>query len=86
MTVAEIKADLQESLEHLDEQFLKAIYAMVKTYTAKEEEVGYHLNGMPMTKSELEEQISIGEQQIQEGKYVSTDELKTKVRAWRSIK
>lgn len=86
MTVTEIRADLQASLEHLDEQFLKAIYAMVKTYTAKEEIVGYYLSGMPITQSELEEQIGIGEQQIKEGRYVSMDELKTKVKEWRSTK
>ncbi len=86
MTAVEIRAELQESLEHLDEQFLKAIYAMVKTYTAKEAVVGYHLSGMPITQSELEEQIKLGEQQIQEGKYVSTKELKKKVSTWRNTK
>ncbi|MEL6717826.1 MAG: hypothetical protein AAFO82_00750 [Bacteroidota bacterium] len=86
MTVTEIKADLYQSIEQLDEKFLKAVYAMVKTYTAKEEIIGYHLNGMPITQNELEEQIQIGEEQIQEERYVSTEELKAKRDLWRSTK
>ncbi|MEM8525262.1 MAG: hypothetical protein AAGG68_11485 [Bacteroidota bacterium] len=79
MTTVDIKTDLHQFIDDLDEHFLRAVHAMVTTYLAKDEVIGYKMTGEPITQRDLEQQIEQSEQQIKEGKYLSTEELRKKM-------
>lgn len=86
MTTLEMKQSLHERIDQLDDQFLKAVYAMIETYASSDIIVGYELNGDPVLSKDLEQRILKAETQIQKGEYLSMGELKEKVNTWRNTK
>ncbi|MEM6700590.1 MAG: hypothetical protein AAF599_19450, partial [Bacteroidota bacterium] len=65
---------------------LRAVYAMVETYTRQETIIGYQMDGQPLYVSDLEAQIERGEAQIERGEYLTTKELKQELQTWRNTK
>lgn len=86
MTTTEMKSAITESIEQLDDHFIRAIHAMIQAYISKDDIVGYELDGTPISQGKLEERIAVSEQQIKDGKYVSANDLKAEMKAWRSTK
>ncbi|MEN0004095.1 MAG: hypothetical protein AAF798_08130 [Bacteroidota bacterium] len=84
MSTVELRADLHELIDQLDEPFLKAVHAMVSVYheNADDPILGYDIDGTPRTASELSAILDKRIERIKEGNYVTFEEYKKQSAEW----
>ena len=63
-----------------DEQLLKEIGAMLNE--SKDSIVAYDIDGSPLTKNKLISQIEAAESRIDNGHFLTQDEVEKEVRSW----
>jgi len=79
MSSVEMKAQIQEYLEQVDDSFVQAIHAMLGTYIAKQNDiVGYDVNGQPKYASEMKQTYREGLEAVAKGEGKSLEEMKAK--------
>lgn len=86
MSAAEIRSELHQLIDQVDERFLKAVYLMVSAYQKQEEDpiAGYDLEGNPKRASEMMDKYEAGIAAVETGDFITADELEEKTRQWLS--
>jgi hypothetical protein len=84
MSAAEIRAELHQLIDQLDERFLKAVHSMVSTYQSEEDEiVGYRIDsGEPIYESKLGEELDAIVEEVENGDYITLEDLKRESEEW----
>ena len=87
MNTAQIKEVLHRRIEEVDERFLKVMYAMAETYMeeigdAKLAAICKDGDYKPMTKAELLSEIAEANTDIENGNYVTIEELEKEMERW----
>ena len=83
MNVEALKKELHSYIEKADNRFLKMMYALAKNY--QEEEtivVGYEVDGTPITKETLINEVREASEQVKSGNYISQEDLDKEVENW----
>lgn len=85
MSTTEMRQAVHEYIDQLDEKFLKAVLAMVRTYMEQEEDpiVGYDpVDGTPLKASVLREELAKEVEAARKGKYITAEELDKRSQEW----
>jgi hypothetical protein len=80
MSTTEIKTDIAKLLKKVeDKKILKAIYAMLAEIS-KEEIVGYEANGKPISMAALQKKLNQSENDIANGRVMTTEKARAHFR------
>ncbi|PTM13830.1 MAG: hypothetical protein DA408_05065 [Bacteroidetes bacterium] len=85
MSATEIRAEVHQMIDEVDDNLLEAIHAMLGTYKKRQEEdpiVGYEIDGTPITVSTLEQQADEAVAQVERGEYITLEELAKESEEW----
>jgi len=84
MSKAEIRSQIDNYLEELDESFLKFVHSMLATYVTEQKEyiIGYDINDKPVTANTAKAQYEKDLQQVKKGKYVTLEDVREKSKQW----
>ena len=88
MTTTQIKSNLHKYIDHADEHFLSALYAMMSEYmqTAsprrRNNEEEYTKPGKPMSLETLKKRVRMAEANIDAGEYTTHENLKKEMKKW----
>jgi len=84
MSKAEIRSQIDEYLEEIDESFLKAVHSMLATYVKEQKEhiIGYDINGKPVTANKAKAQYEQDLKKVKNGKYVTLEDVREKSKQW----
>lgn len=80
MSTEEMREQVHQLVDEIDERLLKAVYALLSTYTKNEEELieGYDLDDNPMSAEQLMDKYEAGLAEVKAGNYVTVEELREK--------
>lgn len=85
MSTIDMRTESQQILERIDERFLAAVYALLKTYDKEEEPVvGYTTKGEAVTVSEFVAEADEAVAAAKKGKSISVEELEKRSEEWLS--
>ena len=78
MSTVEKRTEVHQMIDEIDSAFLDVVYAMLDTYKKQQEDsiIGYNVNGDPMYASVAKEEFKRRFEAIDEGKFITLDELK----------
>ena len=76
----EIRAEVHQWIEQLDDKFLNAIHSMLETYVQHEE--GYGTSDNPISAEEMKNQLREEVEKGRQGQYISVDEWHEKSEQW----
>jgi len=89
MYAEDIKAVLHLRIEQADIRLLQIVYAMVETYIEQhngafqdKDIVGYPAQDESLTIAELKRKIALAEEQIDQGLYLTLEELEKEAESW----
>lgn len=85
MTQVQIRSEVHQMVDRLDETLLAAIHSMLQTYEQKKEDdpiVGYDLNGLPLRASLLKEELLQELEGVEKGNFITIEELEKKSEQW----
>ena len=84
MSNTEIKTQIVQYLEKVDDSFLKAVHSMLKTYVKEQEEtiIGYDIDGKLITASEARKQYAKDIKKVKEGKFSTIKKVRKKSEKW----
>ena len=84
MSATQIKEEIVAYLDEVDESLLKAVHAMLSTYTNEEEDpiIGYDVEGTPMRASEAKVEFQKRVEAVQAGQFTTTDEIRKAMQSW----
>ncbi|OAV43416.1 hypothetical protein [Lewinella sp. 4G2] len=81
MTKIDMRTESQQILERIDERFLAAVYALLKTYEREEQDVqgeviGYNIkNNEPILASEADDVFEKIVNDVKRGNYLDVDDI-----------
>jgi len=79
MSSIEMKSQIQEYLEQVDDSLVQAVHAMLGTYIAKQNDiVGYDIEGQPKYAAEMKQEYRKGLEAVARGEGKSLEEMKRK--------
>lgn len=84
MSAGEMREEVHQLIDQLDDRLLEAVHAMLGIYVQKEVDpvVGYEADGTPITASTLEQQADEAVTQIERGEYTTLEELEKESEQW----
>ncbi|HOY19497.1 MAG TPA: hypothetical protein PLC89_19460 [Haliscomenobacter sp.] len=85
MTQVQIRSEVHQMVDRLDETLLAAIHSMLQTYEQKKEDdpiVGYDLNGLPLRASLLKEELLQELEGVEKGHFITIEDLEKKSEQW----
>ena len=85
MGAAEIRAEVHQIIDQLDDNFLKVVHSMLDTYVQQMEEdpiVGYDVDGRPLYASEAKEEYAKRVAAMKEGKSTTIEDLRKEASKW----
>ncbi|MBL7790788.1 MAG: hypothetical protein JNK77_00570 [Saprospiraceae bacterium] len=84
MSAVHLKAEIHKYLDAVkDETFLRAVHSMLNTYLQHSEAiVGYRADNQPISQHQLLVELEAGEAQIEQGKYLTIEELMQEAEQW----
>lgn len=86
MNTIEIRKAIYQYVDQLDDRFLKAVLAMLKTYSDQKEEdpiIGYDpVDGTPLKASFLQEELAKEVKAAKRGEYITVEELDKRSKKW----
>jgi hypothetical protein len=84
MSAVEMREEVHQLIDQLDDRLLEAVHAMLGIYVQKEVDpvVGYEADGTPITASTLEQQADEAVTQIERGEYTTLEELEKESEQW----
>lgn len=85
MTQVQIRSEVHQMVDRLDETLLAAIHSMLQTYEQKKEDdpiVGYDLNGLPLRASLLKEELLQELEGVEKGHFITIEDLDKKSEQW----
>lgn len=74
MGAIELRKKWKQSIDTVDERFLRMVDALYEGYF-KKEVVAYHPNGTPMSRQEYKKALDTAETQITKGDYITAIEF-----------
>jgi hypothetical protein len=74
MGAIELREKWIQSIETVDERFLRMVDALYEGYY-KNETVAYNPDGSPMSRKEYKKALTVAEKQIENGNYISVEEF-----------
>lgn len=81
MDINKLREELLKYIEQADKTFLKMVHAMSKEYE-KSENIGYTVNGDPITKEDLKKKVKAASERVKSGDYISQEEVYKEVKNW----
>ncbi len=84
MTRTELKAEVYQLIDRLDEPFLKVVHSMLDTYVQQQEDpiVGYDLEGQPLHANEANEVYGKRVAAMKAGQKTSIEDLQKEAATW----
>lgn len=84
MTSTELKAEVYQLIDRLDEPFLKVVHSMLDTYMQQQEDpiVGYDLEGQPLHANEASEVYGKRVAAMKAGQKTSIEDLQKEAATW----
>ena len=84
MSNTELKTQINEYLDQVDDNLLKAVYAMLNTYVEEQKEavIGYDIAGKPIFASAAKAQYAKDIEEVEKGTYTTIKTLKEKSKQW----
>ncbi len=79
MDIQATKLDILQSIINVNKE---SLLLKIKTLIDDELIVGYSTSGEPLTKKEYNKQLEESEKQIENGEYLSHEELKQRIKNW----
>ncbi len=79
MGVKELKQQILESLDSMSQRNLKIVHNLVKSLEEADDIVGYRPDGYPITKLELNYELTEAREQVDAGNYMTTEELRKRI-------
>ena len=80
MSSIDMRTESHQILERIDERFLAAVHALLKTYD--EPIVGYTMAGEPLYAAEAEQEYLRRIERMKQGEKTSIAQLRKEVREW----
>ena len=81
MSAVEMREEVHQMVDELDNRLLKAIHSMLVSYQT-EEPIGYEVNGDPIYGSELGEALDKEVKAAESGNYITVEELAKRSKEW----
>ncbi|MEM6261364.1 MAG: hypothetical protein AAGI38_02570 [Bacteroidota bacterium] len=83
MSVIEVRKQIDQYLDQVDENFLMVVHAMLETHVEQEQAiVSYDIDGTPRTAEELSKILNERVKAAERGEYITLEELREKSNAW----
>jgi hypothetical protein len=85
MSTADIRAEVHQIVDRLDENFLKIVHSILDAYLQSQEDdpvVGYDIDGTPKRASVMKEELREEVERAGRGEYISVEELHKKSEQW----
>ena len=86
MSAVEIREEVHELVDQLDDKFLTAVHAMLETYMQLENEedgiIGYELDGTPITVEYAIVEYQRRVEEVKKGNYISLEDLEREAEQW----
>jgi hypothetical protein len=82
MTATALRKEVQKYISRADERFLRMVHSLAKEYVKNDDKViGYHV-GKPIKKSHFLAELKEAEEQIEQGKYITINDLEKESKKW----
>ncbi|MBS3771808.1 MAG: hypothetical protein V5A47_10755 [Bacteroidales bacterium] len=81
MDTSKLRKELHKYIDHADKTFLKMVHAMSKEYE-QSENVGYTVDGDPITKEDLKIRVKKASERVKSGDYITQEEVDKEVKNW----
>ncbi len=82
----QIRQEIDQYLDQVDESFLKVVHAMLTTYTEEQDDddliIGYDINGKPLHAEEAKEEFQKRVDAVKSGKYLTVEQLRKASESW----
>lgn len=78
MDTLNLRNEVEALIKQADDRLLKMVYALLLTYENREI-VGFTTDGKPLTREEYDEELAEGERDIQQGDFINTRDLRSKI-------
>jgi hypothetical protein len=83
MSTIDMRTESQQILERIDERFLAAVHALLKTYEQEEDPVvGYDLYGNAKTAEATMDEYEGRLERVKQGEYLTMEALKKEAKSW----
>ncbi len=82
MSTTEMRSELHQLIDQVDERFLKAVYLMVRAYQEKDPVISYDIDGTPRTASELTAILDEEVEAARRGEYIAIEEFQKQSAQW----
>lgn len=82
---AEMRSDLHQLVDRLDDRFVAIVYSMVGVYIEQQEDdpiIGYSAKGSPMYASVAKREFKARLEAIDRGDYITLEALKEQSKTW----
>ena len=79
MDTNKLREKLHKYIDHADKTFLKMVHAMSKEYE-QSENVGYIVNGNPITKENLKKRVKAASERVKSGDYITQEEVDKEIK------
>jgi hypothetical protein len=87
MSTLEMRTAVHQMIDEVDNVLLEAIHSMLETYRNRLIEdpiVGYEIDGTPITASLLESQAELAMEQVEQGEYITLEQLEQELELWQA--
>ncbi len=82
MSTIQIRTELHQYIDRLDERFLQAMFAMVQQYVENEEIIGHTGDGKKLTQQQLTKAVQHSYQEYKEGKVHNHADVALQIEQW----
>ena len=84
MSAVELKNQIHQYLDEVDDSFLKAIHSMLDTYVKgkKDAVVGYNTQGEPVLASQAKKQYEKDLKAVEKGAFITAKDLRKVSKEW----
>lgn len=85
MSAIELRAQVHQHIDELDEAFLKVIYAMLETYQQQQQAdpiIGFDVDGKPKRASIMKMELKKEVEEAKKGNYTTIEDLKKESKQW----
>jgi len=85
MSAIELRAQVHQHIDELDEGFLKVIYVMLETYQQQQQAdpiIGFDIDGKPKRASIMKMELKKEVEEAKKGNYTTIEDLKKESKEW----
>jgi len=83
MSTSQIKQQLHNYIDQVDERFLRSLYAMMENYIQEENAItGYTVDGQPLTSKSMVKALNQAVSDVEKGKGLSSNDIRDAKKNW----